>query len=133
MIKGYSSIKNKMGEIINKGFEATNKENGILECLRLALEMTARGLKFSNIDLNRSDALNFKVDTDNMTLIPPFRTIDGLGDTVAQKIVEEREKGAFLSIEDLQKRGKVSSTLIDKMRMMGILDGMDESSQLSLF
>ena len=133
MIKGYSSIKTKMGEIINKGFEASNKENGILESLRLALEMTARGLKFSNIDLNRSDALNFKVDTDNMTLIPPFRTIDGLGDTVAQKIVEEREKGTFLSIEDLQKRGKVSGTLIDKMRMMGILDGMDESSQLSLF
>lgn len=132
MIKGYDAIKFKMKEIIDKGFDASNKENGILECLRLALEMTARGLKFSNIDLNRSDALNFKVDADNMTLIPPFRTIDGLGDTVAQKIVEEREKGAFLSIEDLQKRGKVSGTLIDKMRMMGILDGMDESSQLSL-
>ena len=133
MIKGYDTIKVKMSEIINKGYDATNKENGILECLRLALEMTARGLKFANIDLNRSDALNFKVDTDNMTLIPPFRTIDGLGDTVAQKIVEEREKGEFLSIEDLQKRGKVSGTLIDKMRSMGILDGMDESSQLSLF
>ncbi|MBE6144728.1 MAG: PolC-type DNA polymerase III [Firmicutes bacterium] len=133
MIKGYDTIKAKMSEIINKGYDATNKENGILECLRLALEMTARGLKFANIDLNRSDALNFKVDTDNMTLIPPFRTIDGLGDTVAQKIVEERQKGEFLSIEDLQKRGKVSGTLIDKMRSMGILDGMDESSQLSLF
>lgn len=133
MIKGYDAIKNKMSEIIAKGFEASNKENGILECLRLALEMTARGLKFANIDLNRSDALNFKVDEDNMTLIPPFRTIDGLGDTVAQKIVEERQKGPFLSIEDLQKRGKVSGTLIDKMRLMGVLDGMDESSQLSLF
>ena len=68
-----------------------------------------------------------------MTLIPSFKTIDGLGDTVANKIIEEREKGAFLSIEDLQKRGKVSNTLIDKMRFMGILDGLDESSQLSLF
>jgi len=133
MIKGYDTIKLKMGEIINKGFDATNKENGILECLKLALEMTARGLKFSNVDLKRSDSLNFKVDTDNMTLIPPFRTIDGLGDTVAQKIVEEREKGEFLSIEDLQKRGKVSGTLIEKMRSMGMLNGMDESSQLSLF
>ena len=37
------------------------------------------------------------------------------------------------SIEDLQKRAKLSSTTIEKMRNMGILDGMDESSQLSLF
>ena len=66
-------------------------------------------------------------------LFPPFRSIDGLGDVVAKKIVEEREKGEYISIEDLQKRAKVSSTLIEKMRSMGILDGMAESSQLTLF
>lgn len=70
---------------------------------------------------------------DDHSIYPPFRTIEGLGDTVAKNIVEEREKRPFLSIEDLQKRAKVSATLIEKMRMMGILDGMDESSQLSLF
>ena len=35
--------------------------------------------------------------------------------------------------EDLQMRSKLSSTLIDKMRDMHILDGLPESSQLSLF
>lgn len=60
-------------------------------------------------------------------------SIDGLGDTVAKNIVEEREKGEFISIEDLGKRAKISQTLIDKMRLMHILDGMPESSQLSLF
>ena len=73
------------------------------------------------------------IDEDNMTLIPPFRTIDGLGDTVANAIIQERLIKPFMSIEDFQKRGKVSSTLIDKMRLMGILDGLPESSQLSLF
>ena len=133
MIKGYDAIKNKMNEIISKGYEATNKENGILECLKLALEMSARGLNVANINLLESDATSFKVSSDNMTLIPPFTSIDGLGDTVAKLIIEEREKGSFLSIDDLQKRAKVSSTLIEKMRSMNILDGMDESSQLSLF
>ena len=70
---------------------------------------------------------------DKKTLIPPFRAIDGLGTVVAKKIVEEREKRNYISIEDLQKRAKISATLIEKMRAMGILDGMDESSQLSLF
>jgi DNA polymerase-3 subunit alpha (Gram-positive type) len=133
MIKGYDAIKARMLEINNKGFDATNKESSVLDVLALALEASARGIKIANIDLNRSDAVNFIIDDDNKTLIPPFRTIDGLGDTVAKKIVEEREKGSFLSIEDLQKRAKVSGTLIEKMRMMGVLNHLDESSQLSLF
>ena len=133
MIKGYDTVKQKMAEIIDKGYDASNKESNILECLKLALEALARGIKFAPIDINKSEALNFVLTDDEKTLIPPFRTIDGLGDVVAKKIVEERKKAPFLSIEDLQKRAKISSTLIEKMRMMGILDGMEESSQLSLF
>lgn len=133
MIKGYDAVKQRIIEINDKGYGATNKESNILECLKLALEALARDIKFAPIDINKSDALNFTLSEDEKTLIPPFRTIDGLGDVVAKNIVAEREKAPFLSIEDLQKRAKISSTLIEKMRMMGILDGMDESSQLSLF
>ena len=116
-----------------KGFDASNKETALLEFLQVALEATARGIKFGKIDLKRSEAMNFIIDDDNQTLIPPFKTIDGLGDIVAKKIVEERNKAPFLSIEDLQKRSKLSSTLIEKMRKMGILEDLAESSQLSLF
>ena len=59
--------------------------------------------------------------------------MDGLGDSVATKIIEERNKQPFISIEDLQSRGKVSSTTIDKLRTLGVLDGLPETSQLSLF
>jgi DNA polymerase-3 subunit alpha (Gram-positive type) len=93
--------------------------------------MTARGFKFGPVNLEKSDSKNFVIDGD--TLIPPFRAIDGLGDTVAKAIVEEREKHPFTSIEDLQKRAKISQTLIDKLRKMKTLDGLDESDQLSLF
>ena len=68
-----------------------------------------------------------------MSIYPPFSSIDGLGTTVANNIVNERSKQDFFSIEDVQIRGKVSQTLIDKMRLMGIFDGMPETSQLSLF
>ncbi len=133
MIDGYDAIKERIIEIENKGFEASNKESSILEGLQIALEASARGFKFASIDLNKSDSDKFLIAEDGKTLIPPFRAIEGLGETVAKKIVEEREKNYFLSIEDLQKRAKVSSTLIEKMKMMGILDGMDESSQISIF
>ena len=115
-----------------KGYEATNKESSILGCLRICQEATARGIVFDPIDLNKSDSSKFIVSGDKH-LIPPFRTIDGLGDAVSKLIVEEREKKGFLSIEDLQNRTKLNSTLVDKLRDMHILDGLPESSQLSLF
>ena len=133
MIKGYEAVKARIIEIQEKGFDATNKESSILECLKVALEALARGYTFKPIDLYKSHYSNFVIDEDNHSLIPPFRAIDGLGTVVAKKIVEEREKQEYISIEDLQKRAKISSTLIEKLRSMGILDGMEESSQLSLF
>ena len=133
MIKGYDAIKDKIIEINNKGFNATNKETSTLEGLQLALEASARGFKFASIDLQKSDSDKFLIAEDGITLIPPFRAIDGLGETVARKIVEERAKNYFLSVEDLQKRCKVSSTLIDRTRTMGIFDGMDKPNKLRIF
>ncbi|MBR2840258.1 MAG: PolC-type DNA polymerase III [Bacilli bacterium] len=133
MIKGYESVKARIIEIQEKGYDATNKESSILECLKVALEALARGYTFKPIDLYKSHYSDFVIDEDNHSLIPPFRSVDGLGITVAKNIVDEREKRNFISIEDLQKRAKISSTLIEKLRSMGVLDGMEESSQLSLF
>lgn len=84
------------------------------------------------MDLQENDVTTFKVKNET-EIYPPFNSIDGLGDTVANNIVNERQKREFLSIEEVQTRAKVSQTLIEKMRQMGIFDGMDESSQLSLF
>ena len=132
MVKGYDTIKQKMAELMAKGYDATNKEASLLETLKLALEATARGIKFANIDIEKSDGKNFVIG-DEHTLICPFKVLDGLGDSVATKIIEERNNQPFISIEDLQSRGKVSSTTIDKLRTLGVLDNLPETSQLSLF
>ena len=132
MIMGYNSIKSRLEDIEAKGYEATNKEAGQAESLKVALEATARGIKFLPIDLYKSDATTWVTKSDT-EIYPPFNAIDGLGDTVAKNIVSEREKGKFLSIEDVQKRAKVSQTLIDKMKDMGILEGLPDSNQLTLF
>ncbi len=132
MIAGYDRIKERIIEIQNKGYDATNKDNGVLESLKVALEATARGIKFLPIDLYKSNATIWDVN-DEMTIYPPFSSIDGLGVTVANNLVNERAKQDFFSIEDVQNRAKVSQTLIDKMRVMGIFNDMPETSQLSLF
>ena len=132
MVKGYNAIKARIEDIQVKGYEATNKENGQAESLKVALEATARGIKFLNVDLYKSDATVWVAKNDT-EIYPPFNAIEGLGDTVAKAIVAEREKQPFISIEDVQKRGKVSKTLIDKMTEMGILKDLPDSNQLSLF
>ena len=132
MIKGYTAIREKILEIQAKGFEASNKEVGQLESLKVCLEASARGINFLGVDLLKSEATTWGV-LDDYNIYPPFSAIDGLGDTVAKAIVEERKKRNFTSIEDLQKRAKISQTLIDKLRKMNVLNGLDESDQLSLF
>ena len=132
MVKGYDAIKNRMLEIMEKNYDATNKEASILETLKLALEATARGFVFNTIDIRKSDAKNFTI-LDDKTLLCPFRAVDGLGGVVAQNIQNEAKKHDFISIEDFQNRCKVSSTLIEKMKMMGVFEDMPETSQLSLF
>ena len=132
MIKGYDGIKARLEDILVKGFEASNKENGQAESLKVALEATARGIKFLPVDLYHSEATVWVAKNDT-EIYPPFNAIEGLGDTVAQNIVRERNEQPFISIEDVQKRGKVSQTLIEKMKDMGILKDLPDSNQLSLF
>ena len=132
MIGGYDAIRRRLEDIITKGYEATNKEAGEGESLKVALEATARGIKFLNVDLYESEATIWKVKNDT-EIYPPFSAIAGLGETVAKKIVEEREKAPFISKEDLQNRGKVSGTLLEKMNEMGVLKDLPDSNQLSLF
>ena len=132
MIGGYETIRKRIEEIDNKGREATNKEIGSRESLQLCLEATARGINFTNIKLYKSEATTYSCEDEN-NIIPPFNSIEGLGDTVAHNIVEERKKSPFISIEEFQNRCKVSATLVDKMRLMGIFEDMPETNQLSLF
>ncbi len=131
MVRGSSTIRAKMEEINAKGLEASTKEKNLLTVLELALEMCERGFAFNKIDLYRSSASEFIIDGD--ALIPPFNSIPGLGTNAAINIVKAREQGEFLSKEDLQKRGKVSKTIMEYLENHGCLEDMPEQNQLSLF
>ncbi|WP_068619265.1 PolC-type DNA polymerase III [Paenibacillus tuaregi] len=131
MCQGYEAIYRRIEEIEQKGFQALPKEKNMLPMLEMALEMTARGFRFKNIDLYRSDALKFIVDGDS--LIPPFSALAGIGDNAARNIAAAKEQGEFLSIEDFQQKSKASKTVIELLSQMGCFRGLPESNQLSLF
>ena len=132
MLGGKATIKQAISNIEAKGFDKTNKEESLLSSLSICNEMVERGFHFENISITESNATMFKVTKDGKGLIPPFSALEGMGAIAANKIVEERDKNPYVSIEDLQNRGKVSQALIDKMRGLGVFDNLPESSQLSL-
>ena len=137
MIKGENAIIDKLDELKLKSRSKTEKlspkETEQIKTLSMALEMVQRGYKFTNIDIDRSDATNFVVDKENNALIPPFKTIDGLGENNAKTVVEARKDGPFRSKEELLRRTKLTSTNVEDLSKMGVLDGLDETDQLSLF
>ena len=138
MIKGKEAVINRLDELKLKSRSKTeklsNKEAEQVKTLNIALEMLQRGYKFSNIDLYKSDPLNFVVDHENKALIPPFITVDGLGENNAITVKEARESGGeFFSKEDLLRRTKLTATNVQDLSDMGVLDGLNETDQLSLF
>lgn len=131
MVKGSSTIRQRIEGIAIKGNDASPKEKGLMTVLEIALEMNERGLSFERVDLYKSSATEFIVDGDK--LIPPFNAVDGLGTNAAINIVNAREKGEFLSKEDLRERSKISKTVLEYLDNHGCLEGMAEKNQLSLF
>jgi DNA polymerase-3 subunit alpha (Gram-positive type) len=137
MIKGKDAIISKIEELRTRqrvsNEKLSPKESEQLKTLINALEMVQRGYKFANIDLYRSDATRFVVDYENKALIPPFITIDGLGENNAITVVEARKECEFFSKDDLLRRTKLTSTNVQDLADMGVLDSLSESDQLSLF
>lgn len=131
MVKGTLTIKAKLREIAEKGHKALAKEKNLQTVLELAYEMCQRGFTFQKVDINRSLADEFVIEGNS--LIPPFITVPGLGGQVAEQIVTARQEKAFLSREDLSKRGKVSSTVISFLNDHGCLEELPEKNQLSFF
>ena len=132
IVKGLDAIKNKMDEITSMGNDATAKEKNMFTVLEVAYEMYARGIKILPVDIYESDAKEFKVVGEKQ-ILPPMIALQGVGENAAIHIQQERGNGEFISKEDLQKRTKISKTVIETLTIHGALDNMSEKNQLSLF
>ena len=117
---------------INANKDATAKEKETVTVMEIVLEMFMRGFSFAPVDLYKSDAVNFQI-VDDKRIRMPFNALPGLGEAAAQSIVEARSGGPFISVEDFRERAKVSSSVIELLRQSGCLDGLPETSQVTLF
>lgn len=129
--KGY--VQGRMKEIEIKGRDASATEKSEYTGLQVVLEMLARGIEFLPIDLYKSQATTYAIEDGKIRLA--FSSIKGLGVAAAQALEKAKDdgQGDFLSQEDLGIRAGVSSAVLTALRDLGALDGLPESSQISLF
>ncbi len=129
--KGYDYVLSVKKELEMKGNDLTAKEKNVLTILEIAIEAMVRGIKFTNVNLYKSEVNIFTITDDG--LLPPLISLQGLGESAAQSIAATREDCEYTSIEDLQNRTRISKTVVEVMKEHGTLNGMPEKNQLSLF
>ena len=131
MIADPETIRKKIKDI-KADPNATAADGDAVTSLELVLEMNMRGFRFLPADLYKSHVTRFQME-DEKSLRVPFTSLGGLGESVAESIVREREKGPFLSVEDLRDRAHVPASIIEMLRTHGSLEGLSETSQVSMF
>ena len=131
MCKGEDVAKAALKEINDKGNDATTKELNKATVLEIVIEFYERGFNFLPIDLYKSDARKFIVTPEG--LIPPFNSLQGLGLSVAQSIVDGRDEGEFRTIDEFKNRTSAGASIVELLKENGVLRGIPESDQMSLF
>ena len=130
VVRGPGPCRREIERIDAKGNEATAKEKSLVTVLEVALEAMARGIRFLPVDLYKSDVSAFRIE--DGALRCPLASLQGVGSAAAQAIAAARER-PFTSVEDLQRRAKVSRAVVDAMREHGALANLPETDQIALF
>ncbi|MDD3878639.1 MAG: PolC-type DNA polymerase III [Syntrophomonas sp.] len=131
ILEGYEALKKRIQEIEKAGLSASQKERKLLPVFEVALEMYARGFSFRPVDIYKSDANKYLV-ADNALLLP-FSALPNVGAAAAQGIIESRDGGNYISVEDFQQRSRLNKTAMEVLRKFDCLNHLPETSQISLF
>ena len=131
VLKGSGAILARIDEILAKGKNATKKEEDEMTVLEVAYEMYSRGYEFEPINFGVSDGTKFYEHEGRVLL--PFMAVSGIGETAAKALADECRIRPFETIEELKSRTRISNSNIESLKAMGVLEGMPETDQLSMF
>ncbi len=131
MCQGKEKLQQHIDDYTRRADSLSKKEQDTMKDMRIVQEMYARGYEFLPIDIYRAKAARFCIIDGK--LMPPFTSIDGMGEKAAEAVEEASKDGPYLSRDDFRQRTKASQTVIDYMGKLGLLGDLPESNQLSLF
>ena len=111
--------------------ERTATKDDEVTILEILIEMNLRGIHIKPIDIYKSRAAEFFIDEDG-EIVPPINSLPGIGAAAAEGFVAAREAGPFISQDDMVRR-KVSKSMVEQLKLAGCLNGIPETSQVTLF
>ena len=140
--------KNDDSEIVKKYYDMSAKNLFDLYMVyRIVEEMKSRGIDFCPMDIYKAKRSDFIVCDGK--IMPSFNSIPGIGTkdedidynenvpvsekSTAMRCEIEGRLGEYSSIENFSKRTKVNTTVIEEMKSLGILDGLKENDQNTVF
>ena len=131
MIRPIDYLRKMLDELKRKDpKELSGKEKDEIVALEVVIEMNARGFSFLPVDLYKSEVNNFVIEGNALRC--PFSALSGFGEQAAQTIIDERAM-PFLSIEDLKKRTKVTTTGVEMLKACGAIQDFAETDQITFF
>ena len=131
MCQGKEKLQYYIDDYTRRSDSLSKKEQDTMKDMHIVQEMYARGYEFLPIDIYRAKATKFSIVDGK--LMPPFSSIDGMGEKAAEAVEEAAKDGPYLSKDDFRNRTKASKTVVDYMADLGLLGDLPESNQLSLF
>ena len=133
VIKMYKNIEElkEARKLLDDKMNLDVKEKGDLTLYEILIEMHHRGVELLPVDIYKSEADTFLVEDGKIRL--PLVSVDGLGDSVAKKVVEERQITEFISLEDILKRTKLNKTVVELMKHYKFLPDISLTNQQTLF
>ncbi len=133
ILEGRGAVKQLMNSILNKGHDATAKEENMYVAMQVVNEMMARGVEFLPIDLYKSHATIYKLEDGKIRL--PFMSMAGTGESAALALMKARDdgEGEYMSRDDLQQRSGISKSVMETLDACGALEGLPQSTQMSFF
>ena len=130
VLKGKDAVKARIKEL--QGMPNIGvKEKGTLDALLLINEMMCRGIGVLPVDAKLSGAATYHIEDGKLRM--PYLSIAGCGSNAAFKLKEVIDAGKYMCIDDIQQQSGLNSTVIDKMREMGVFGDIPNSAQMSLF
>ena len=130
MIKPVAELK-VMRETLSKELKLDVKQKGEMILYEILIEMHYRNIELLGVDVYKSESKKFIIEENKLRA--PLIAVSGLGDSVVENIVNERNEGKFISVEDFIRRTKVSRTVVEKLKVSNALNGLPESTQMQMF
>ena len=129
---GKETVKRLMDMLRNKDKkEATAKDQAQAETLHVIYEAMQRGVEFLPVDLYKSHSYKFLMEDGKIRM--PFTAVKGLGNAAAESLMNAQAEGEYISCDEVRDRAGISSAVMESLRQLGALEGLPESSQMTLF